>query len=120
MTQPQGYYALSGATLCTACPNGYYNNEKKSSCLEVFRCGSGSYVKNVSEVLAEERCAKCPAGSTQRLPETFGLEHGGFEMHPLNCFLCPVGRYQAKEGQRACLGCPEGRFGNTTGKYLGV
>jgi hypothetical protein len=104
---------------CKACPNGYYSNEKKASCLEIFRCGSGSYVKNVSEVLAEGRCAKCPPGSTQRWSETFRLDQVGSEVHPLNCFDCAVGKYQAEEGQIQCIDCPEGRFGNTTGGTTG-
>jgi hypothetical protein len=111
----RGTIPLSGAEDCTACPNGYYNLEEKSSCLEVFRCGSGSYVKNVSVSTQEGRCALCPAGRTQRYSEIFALERGGIGVHPLECVDCPVGRYVDREGKVQCLDCPAGRFGNRTG-----
>jgi hypothetical protein len=113
--QPMGYFSLSGSENCTACPNGYYNHEVKSTCLEIFRCQSGSYVKNVSKLVEEHRCEKCPAGRTQRYSEIFSGEWGGLEVHPLECVDCPAGRYQSNTGQMQCNSCPEGRYGNTTG-----
>ena len=89
-----GYYSGSGATTCSNCQTGkYQNNGGQSSCKD---CSAGK-ASNTVAAPAESTCVSCNAGYYQ--PSSGST----------SCILCGVGQYQANTGETACNSCGTGK-----------
>lgn len=87
----EGRYSENpGQELCHSCPSGLYSNEKSAtSCLGTAECPAGKWgPRDATSSLA---CQSCPVG-------TYGDRSGVFE-----CPVCPMGKYNLKKEQTACL-----------------
>ena len=91
-----GKYGTEGATVCTECGTGLYQNEQGESSCKTCPPGTESKNKNIRD------CANCPVGkySDNRI---------------LFCEFCPKGYYQVDPAQLQCLKCSANTYGDETG-----
>ena len=127
-----GYYSDSGATVCTACPLGTYDDGNN----ECMPCLDGTY----NNLLAQTTCALCPAGTANMninqvsinacikcLPGSFSIAGssqctlctaGTFTAisgTPNNCTLNPPGTYTPLPGSIIVTQCAPGSYSESIG-----
>jgi hypothetical protein len=103
------YQALTGQSSCNLCAAGSYGSTTgltTSSCSGYLTCPVGKYAlpgatsNNLSDATV---CASCAPGYTS----PSGSTSSG------SCTICPAGKYST--GGSACIDCPAGTWGATTG-----
>ena len=91
-----GTYSTEGASSCTLCGLGKYNDDnKQSSCKN---CAAGTYANEVGS----EICTACSQGKFSTASSAV-------------CSNCTQDTYQPQPGQGSCLACPPARFQAVTG-----
>ena len=91
-----GKYGTEGATVCTECGTGLYQNEQGESSCKTCPPGTESKNKNTRD------CANCPVGKYS-------------DNSILFCEFCPKGYYQVDPAQLQCLKCSANTYGDETG-----
>ena len=94
-----GYYSNPGASICSACLIGTYNENNNCSA-----CPVGTY----NNLTAQTTCALCPAGSAS-------LDIGAINI--TTCIICSPGSFSSV-GSAACSLCPPGTSSNTSGSSI--
>ena len=99
----QGTFSnTTGASICTICPAGYFNNVQGSNSSAACRsCPAGTYSAPSLAV-----CFVCPIG-------TFNPNNGSSD--PSACSPCPPGTNATASGLATCPPCPVGYFSNVSG-----
>jgi len=92
-----GYTSLKGATSCSPCPIGTYENGLR----ECISCPVGTY----NELTGQTECSLCPAGTANINLNSVSL---------LACQECSLGTFSLT-GAASCLPCAPGSFTNTSG-----
>lgn len=88
------YSPNMGQESCQSCPGGQYSSVKgASSCLGSQECPAGKWGQKFAT--SASTCQQCQVG-------TYGDRSGLFE-----CPVCPKGKYNLREGQRACQPFPD-------------
>ena len=93
----EGQYSSLGATSCTLCDTGQYQDEQRQNACK--QCPSGKHAVPDSE--GQDSCKDCPEGKFQ---DDAAREE---------CKACAVGEYQDKRSMAACKvcqDCPEGKY----------
>ena len=134
---PAGKYSGAGATACTNCNNGEYQNEVyKQSCKT---CGTGTFSSpsgystecttcdpgRYADVSGLGSCKHCPDGEITNgwhgHVQCRKCVEGRYERSsPSNqfnryCYLCDVGHYQDELGKTSCKACPPAKHLNAHG-----
>ena len=98
-----GRFSGDGATACSFCPAGTYNNTAgRASCTD---CPLGTF-SNTEGATVSTTCIECLPG---RYSDVLGAK---------SCKLCPIGTYNDQTGRTSslsCLTCPMGTYSNSTG-----
>jgi hypothetical protein len=125
----------TGATACAKCPSGRFGSTQglnSSLCTAVCPAGKWCSLGTVTPLSCGSVSVFCPEGSQQPHPVSVG-SYSAPESAPdsqrnaqLPCpigyscsgavrSLCAAGSFQNATGAAACVKCPPGRFGSTSG-----
>ena len=109
-----GQVSPEGATVCTNCTAGKYQNETDQSVCKL--CEAGTYQPNQTATVCtgctpgtyaagegNTVCTNCPKGSAQAMGSSS------------SCGPCVTGMSQGLEGQSVCLACGPGTYANVVG-----
>merc|ERR1711871_609267 len=119
----EGQYQDSlGGSECKTCNRGHYQDALKQHVCRA--CPVGKYVATPGA----RSCAICPGGKLQPKPASYECEAcdagqfaavwSGYDptQVPLQCQLCPPGKYQALSGKGFCTPCAQKHYQIQSGK----
>jgi cysteine-rich repeat protein len=126
-------FAMTGATVCTACQLNSYSAFPAISAQDCF-CTSDFYLNSSTGV-----CISCPPFATRAAASTSisdckckkgysdtissdasWISENGSDLFsnsmykPINCTACSAGSFKAEVGNSPCLDCPAGKYSDTT------
>jgi hypothetical protein len=125
MACAEGRFSSAGASLCTECAKGTYQDMKgQLGCVPCVRGRFNAETGRTSEL----QCFSCPSGK-------FTAESGsasctsctkGFFLSDAvraveasaHCTMCPKGRFQERDGSIHCVACPSGKYQHMQGGEL--
>lgn len=99
-----GSYSEAGATSCTQCPSGYWQDEAQSS--DCVACEAGQYSEDGEGQTSVDTCKPCEGGR-------FSTDGVG-QNSSATCTACPGGKYsvsgEAQTDYTVCQSCIKGMF----------
>jgi len=106
-----GTFSTGGASLCSNCPKGQFNNEDGlTSC-------SNCTIDTYNDKEGQTECTDCPAGLNTEFPGatsedtcTYHFCIAGWAGEEWNCLPCQPGTYSSKGNATECSECGYGKY----------